>query len=174
MDSSAENQKIVERFAVVTEQFCNLVDAASTLSREEFLTQVYSILPKMIDQAICMPEVVFDDSDEEAPGHADRWGRARLGNEEWQQLYDLLKEKLGDWDSYLQVFDPTKDSEAIGGSLADDLADIYRDLKNVLVKSDTHPIRPEDKIWEWRFSYCSHWGKHAIDVLHVLHFRLHY
>ena len=40
-----------------------------------------------------------------------------------------LKGKLGDWDLYHQVFDPTQDDEA---SLADDIADIYSDLKEGL------------------------------------------
>jgi hypothetical protein len=81
----------------------------------------------------------------------------------------LLKEKLGDWDSYRQVFDPTEDTEAIFGSLADDIADIYRDLQEGLVLCEA---RPQDAIWEWRLLFYSHWGKHAINALLTTHFRL--
>jgi len=35
----------------------------------------------------------------------------------------------GDWNYYNEVFDPTEDSEVIEGSLADDIADIYRELE---------------------------------------------
>jgi hypothetical protein len=83
-----------------------------------------------------------------------------------------LKEKLGEWDQYNQVFDPTQDADAVHGSLADDLADIYRDLKEGLVLKETKLRQPEDLIWEWRFAFHSHWGKHAMDALLTIHFRL--
>jgi len=70
------------------------------------------------------------------------------------------------------VFDPTKDSEAISGSLADDIADIYRDLKKGLELKETYPRQPEAAIWQWRFGFYSHWGKHAMDALLAIHSRL--
>jgi len=42
----------------------------------------------------------------------------------------------------------TRDTEAIHGSLADDIADIYRDLKDGLVLKETRRSQPEDLIWE--------------------------
>jgi hypothetical protein len=167
------NVDTVARFTLVAEQFCAIVDSCPNLSRDELIAQVYSTLPKLIDQAICMPDVELDDSDEEA---SDRFGQrenTRLGHEEWQRLYHILGENLGDWNAYRQVFDPIFDTELIGGSLADDLADIYRDLKEGLVTNESCTASPEDKIWGWRFSFCTHWGKHAIDALSVLHTRLH-
>ena len=98
--------------------------------------------------------------------------KIRPNDEQWGQLYNLLKEKLGDWDGYIQVFDPTQDKEAIFGTLADDLADIYRDLKEGLVLNETHSAHPEDIIWTWRLLYYSHWGHHALDALRTIHFRL--
>jgi hypothetical protein len=95
-----------------------------------------------------------------------------MTDEQWRQLYDLLKEKLGDWDLYWQVFNPTTDKEADCGTLADDIADIYRDLKEGLVLNEKRLARPEDVIWEWRLLYYSHWGKHAIDAMLTIHFRL--
>ncbi len=97
--------------------------------------------------------------------------KARMTQEQWGELCSLLKEKLGDWNLYSPVFDPTKDREAIYGSLADDIADIYRDLKEGLVlHSDLAP--PNDILWEWRLGFYSHWGKHAIDARHTIHFLL--
>ena len=67
---------------------------------------------------------------------------------------------------------PTEDKEAIFGTLADDLADIYRDLKEGLVLREEKLASSADIIFNWRILYYSHWGKHAIDALLVLHFRL--
>ena len=55
--------------------------------------------------------------------------------------------------------------------LADDIADIYRDLKEGLVLSETHQAPPENIIWNWRVLFYSHWGKHAMDALLAIHFR---
>ena len=91
---------------------------------------------------------------------------------EWGRLYELLKDKLEDWDLYWQVFDPTKDSEAIRGSLADDIADIYRDVKEGLDVHNPNLALRQDTICSWRVLYYSHWGQHAINALYTIHFLL--
>lgn len=91
---------------------------------------------------------------------------------EWERLYQSLKEKLGEWNLYWQVFDPTKDSEAIRGSLADDVADVYRDVKEGLDCHNPDSTLQGEAIWVWRVGYYSHWGKHAIDALRTIHFLL--
>lgn len=149
------------------------MDCALSIQKTDLLAQIYQILPKLIDEAISLPDVELSDSDDRVVGNITVFSaKARQNEKEWGQLYNSLKEKLGDWDSYHQVFDPTEDNEAIFGSLADDIADIYRDLKEGLVLSEMHQARPEDIIWHWRLLFYSHWGKHAMDALLAIHFRL--
>lgn len=62
-----------------------------------------------------------------------------------------------------------KNNEAIRGSLADDIADIYFDLKEGFGLRQKHQIQPEKSIWCWRFGFYSHWGKHAMDALRTIH-----
>jgi hypothetical protein len=165
MGNPSNNVEVVDRFVVVAKRFCSIVDSASDMDRTDFVAQIYRILPKIIDQAIEMPDVERSDRQQQKSLVSAR-------QKEWERLYDSLKEKLGDWDLYRQVFDPTQDSEAIFGSLADDIADIYRDLKKGLVLNETSRNLPEDIIWEWRLLFHSHWGKHAIDALLAIHFQL--
>jgi hypothetical protein len=51
--------------------------------------------------------------------------------------------------------------------LADDLADIYRDLSHGL--SILRLGHPESAEWEWSSSFWSHWGRHAVAAMHSLH-----
>ena len=162
MGTTNDNSKVADGFGVVAERFCSAVDSASNLDRAEFVTRIYRILPKLIDEAISLPNVQSSDSDYKKSS-------TRIRLQEWERLYDLLKEKLGEWDRYRQVFDPTQDNEAIFGSLADDVADIYRDLKDGLALNETERREPENAIWEWRLAFQSHWGKHAIDALLTIH-----
>jgi hypothetical protein len=168
-----QNVEVANRFGAVAQQFCSIIESASKIDRASLLTEVYRVLPRLINEAILLPSIESADEDatdeqEQPTSHP----TARMTDEQWGQLYNLLKEKLGDWDLYWQVFDPTTDKEAVCGTLADDIADIYRDLKEGLVLSERHLAQPEDIIWEWRLLYYSHWGKHAIDALLTIHFRL--
>lgn len=61
------------------------------------------------------------------------------------------------------------DSEAIHGSLADDLADIYRDLKEGLTLTSVKEYPSRGIVFEWQYSFETHWGKHAINAIAVLH-----
>jgi len=174
MNTVADNVEIAGRFAGIANRFCSVVDSASGMERTELLLQIYRILPKLIDEAISLPEVKLSDSDDPQGGNSQPAFQVKVRQhvQEWDQLYNLLKKRLGDWDRYSQVFDPTEDNEAIFGSLADDIADIYLDLKEGLVPSETHGTPPEDIIWSWRLLFYSHWGKHAMDALLAIHFRL--
>ncbi len=174
MNTVADNAEIASRFARIANQFCSLVDSALNLERADLLLQIYRILPKLIDEAISLPDLELSDNDEpnEEDGQPGSSTNARQSLQQWDQLYRLLKEKLGDWDRYSQMFDPTMDDKAISGSLADDIADIYRDVKEGLVLAEARAAAPEDVIWDWRLSFYSHWGKHAMDALLAVHFRL--
>src|SRR5579862_327014 len=165
--------EFADRFGTVAKEFCSAVDSASRVDRLTLLTEVYKVLPTLINEAIRLPATELSDDDvTEENGKSLSHPRTRLTDEQWQQLYSLLKEKLGDWDLYFLNVTPTTDKEAVCGSLADDMADIYRDVKEGLVLKEMHLAQPEDVIWNWRLLYCSHWGKHAIDALLTIHFRL--
>lgn len=69
---------------------------------------------------------------------------------------------------YSVMFDPYEfDSAPVTGSLADDAADVYRDLKGGLtVIAEGGAL--ENAVSEWRFGFDHHWGRHAADALHAL------
>jgi hypothetical protein len=54
MGTPNDNAEIADRFGVVAKRFCSTVDSTSNMDRAEFVTQIYRILPKLIDQAIEM------------------------------------------------------------------------------------------------------------------------
>ncbi len=161
-----------DRFTDVAQEFCSAVESATGTDRTDFLVKIYRILPRLIGEAIELPVVSLADEDEEPSEPTTQKPNDRLTHAQWEHLYNLLKEKVGDWDRYMQVFDPTTDNEAVCGSLADDIADVYRDLKEGFILKETHQATPEPIIWEWRLGFYSHWGKHAMDALLTLHFRL--
>lgn len=70
---------------------------------------------------------------------------------------------------YGEVFDTTRvpPEEPTVGDLADDLLDIYTDVKGgLLYFSQGHP---EQAVFHWRFTWGVHWGRHATSALRAMH-----
>ena len=70
-------------------------------------------------------------------------------------------------DIYWEVFDPYVNEPAVAGSLDDDVLDVYGDLHTGLDLWDSTAPRAA-AIWEWRFSFETHWGDHAVDAIRAL------
>jgi hypothetical protein len=172
LDSAHNNAELASQFSLLAEQFCCVVDEAPGLDRAAFLAKVYSLLPKLIDQAISLPYVELNEDAEEIREPADIVEATRRKHLDWQSRFNLLREQLGDWDSYQEVFDPIHDKEALVGSLADDIADIYRELHEILAGPEAQSFSVEEQIWNWQFSFSCHWGEHAIGALRAIYFRL--
>jgi len=77
------------------------------------------------------------------------------------ELYTHLVELLGDRDSYWLEFDRIDDSVTMTGSLADDLTDIYCELKHGLRTVDANP---EQSVHAWLQGFTIHWGQHLTDA----------
>ena len=78
-------------------------------------------------------------------------------------------------DYYGEVYDSNiiPPEEPCIGSLVDDFGDIFKDVvKGLRVYQSGWPATA---LWEWRFSFWSHWGDHATSAIRALHFWLtHY
>ena len=62
-------------------------------------------------------------------------------------------------------------SNAMMGDAVDDLADIYADLRGVAWLLEN--ASPADAVWQFRFGYQSHWGRHLLNLRSYLHWKLY-
>ena len=74
-----------------------------------------------------------------------------------------LRDLLGERDSYWMEYD-AGDEQCRSGSLADDLTDIYCELKYGLTLLDLQPDDPRSAFEGWRTGYRVHWGQHLLDA----------
>jgi hypothetical protein len=95
----------VNRFEPIAQQYCSLVDSRSILDKRDFLVRVYRVLPDLIAKASRLPPVTFPNEETEEQDATIRKIRAEteIKQQEGGELYDALKEKLGDWDLYSMV-----------------------------------------------------------------------
>jgi hypothetical protein len=78
------------------------------------------------------------------------------------ELFSHLRGLLADRDGYFLEFDRAQEgADAMTGSLADDLTDIYCELKSGLRAHETDPARALDA---WSRGYDCHWGQHLVDA----------
>jgi hypothetical protein len=77
------------------------------------------------------------------------------------ELFSHLRGLLGERDGYWMEFDRVGDAEVMTGSLADDLTDIYCELKHGLRLIDSDPRRA---LRGWREGFEDHWGQHLTDA----------
>jgi hypothetical protein len=77
------------------------------------------------------------------------------------EIFSGLRQRLGPNDSYWMEFDVAQDGQFMTGSLADDLTDIYCELKAGLTLLEEEPSLARDN---WRNGYRIHWGQHLVDA----------
>jgi len=171
MTTAPDYAEVVRRFRSVAERFCAIVDDRSRLEKSELILQIYRVLPELIAEAVRLPDVVLNHPDEIDEGEevaTKQRPRLRKSHDGWKILFDSLRAKFGEDDRYREVFNPREDTEAIFGSLSDDIAGIYGDVAEWFI-----PLEGDDEkkeaIWHWRFGFYSHWGHHAIDALRTMH-----
>jgi hypothetical protein len=70
------------------------------------------------------------------------------------------------------MFDPYEGEMPVVASLADDIADIYRDLKKGFALLDAGGSR-DRAVWEWRHGFEHHWGRHAAHALYAVYVLTH-
>lgn len=119
---------------------------------DDWLRRLVRLLPKLHAQ---MSELAGETQDQARACDPDLDARFEL----FSRLHDLLGER----DSYWLEFDGVLGGQAMTGSLADDLTDIYCELKHALNELDAGPD-PAKALKGLRQGYRVHWGQHLVDA----------
>ncbi len=142
--------EISREVATLARHYCALIDSSSA-DQKRWLIGVKEMLPRL--HAI----VASVETDQEYLEHD-----TRVDLDARFELFTLLRMLLGDRDSYWLEFDCAADGvEAMTGSLADDLTDIYCELQQGL---RIYESNPHHAIAAWASGYVQHWGEHLIDA----------
>jgi hypothetical protein len=155
-------------FISTAQRYCLLLEHP-VRDRDAWLADLLATLSTLYAAAPILREFGTPGEDKDLPANF------KLTNDDWHALYRHLQAVLGNDAHYVAFFnpvqaDPLKDRPT-QGDLADDLADIYRDLKPGLTAWNTgddaflHHI-----LFDWlEIGYRHHWGRHAVDALRALH-----
>jgi len=146
----------VTNFVEVARRFCAWTEAQPASTETEVKTAI-EILASLSSAILMTSSLGFGEDIEEE----------RISDSEWKTVY----KRFGSlpFNYYSAFFNPANvgKEDAVVGDLADDLADIYRDIKAGLWLYDQGHVK--EALWEWRQSFQTHWGRHATGALYALH-----
>jgi len=142
----------LKEMADLAGKYCALVEAADDTGLA-WLQKVAALLPRLHAAVAALGD---SDRDVEHSLVADLDARF--------ELYTHLRFLLGERDAYWMEFDADYDKQCMSGSLADDLTDLYCELKHGLRLLETEPQANDGALEFWRCGYKTHWGQHLLDA----------
>jgi hypothetical protein len=160
----AIGEDLVEAFRSLAESYCALVEQIEQLEPDEILRRLSVLLPTLIAKATELPEL------EPTEGY----NAPEISHAAWSERFAAIESTLGHLGGYWTTMEVRSASEpdVVSLPVADDLADIWRDLRGGLDTLTDHGT-VADAVWEWRFNFEIHWGAHAIEALRAVHAALH-
>ncbi len=147
-----EQQRFMELVGTARD-FCRLIDRLPRDS--DWLSPLFRLLPRLHADVVALAdpgggEIVCENAD----------------LDERFALFSQLHARLGEQDVYWLEFDHPEDAQGDGehrtGSLADDLTDIYFELKRGLQLLDA--AGPDAVAHLWEVGFNRHWGQHLVDA----------
>lgn len=143
---SASDSKIAE-MAAVAKDYCELIDRFDGAGVEH----VTRLLPRLHAAIVRLDAPPVKYNYYPLPDYDVRF-----------DLFSRLHKSLGTQDPYWLEYDTDHAGFQMTGSLADDLTDIYFDLKYGLALWDKQ--QPDKASGLWQSSFHLHWGQHLVDA----------
>jgi len=174
MKISEDNLKALSAFSEGASEFCGFIDSLRAGRPDRFYTALEAILPQL--QRLILPV-----REEMAEKKLKARDALAMTHEQWQDIAKVIGEAVRHethdvavWHRSIRPNEAVAElSEFEAGSaemLWDDLADIYRDLRNGLAlwKIGDENGRAE-AAWAWRWNYAHHWGRHLFRAMLTIH-----
>ncbi len=155
--------KATVEFVTVANDYCTFLTTANELSRQEFAESLQRFIPLIYYRGSLLPKV---------DGNDEGLIEDTVTEEEYNDLFAVVRERFGEYDDYLEIFDEADSyrDEPVVQTISEKCADIYQDLKNFLnsYRTGVEPVM-EEALWTLNNSFELFWGKACADVMKALH-----
>lgn len=155
------SRQVVE-FAASANEYCKYLESTQDINGIEILKVMQRLLPFIYLRASLLPllEPVLEETNEKTVTEFD-----------WIRMHDNLLSKMGNNDPFPVIVSAGDPSDGLyTGSIAENLTDIYQDLKDFIVsyKSGKEEVM-NDAVWEVLMNFEEFWGKKLLSVLSAIH-----
>ncbi len=153
----------VIEFVAVANEYCSYAEQAEGFEKRDFIDKSRKILSLLYYKATLLPrtEPFYEEGNEKF-----------VTEEDWNHVHHAILKKLGKHNDYPEVFDPVyRDTEdQVGGSIAEDMADIYQDLRDFLMVYRMGTVElMNDSLWECILNFEQYWGQKLVNSLRAIH-----
>ena len=161
-DDPIVSRNVLEMITVAHE-YCTFIEKASDYKTEDILDYLQKICPLIYLKGSLLPEVEV-----EFPEANERF----VVEEDWEKIFTTLREKFQSIDEYwFHDYNSVDMNDPIKGSLADNFADIYQDLKDftLLYQKSSHAAK-ENAVHEIKALFTTHWGFLIVSAHRYIHY----
>lgn len=158
---AALSRTVVEMFTVANE-YCIFMSEVESSSREYLLGYLSKISPLIYLKGTLLPAITPSDPDASV---------RFVTEEEWQNLFNLLRQKFSPDDEFWYIDPETLDYEnPVKGSLAEHFTDVYHEMKDfILLYSRESMTDKENALYNLQSSFAGRWGARLAAALPILH-----
>lgn len=151
-------------FVTVAVEYCIFLESFQGLTIEEFTGKMTKILPLLYLKAQLLPETEKDEDTETAD--------QSVTEEDYNFILEKVTAVMAQYNDYLEVFvqDMRYSDEPILAHIAENLADIYQDIRNfVAVYQRGIEEHMYDALLLCISNFKHYWGQSLVNVLRALH-----
>lgn len=156
-DDLTRSRAVIEMLTVANE-FCLFFEDAEKQEVSDILTYFHRLGPLLYLKGSLLP--IAEVSDE---AFAERF----VTEEQWEDIFKTLRDKLGPEERYY-IHDHNYDTQE--ASLADNLADIYQDMKDFVMLYQKNILESrQNAVAQIRSLFPGHWGPLVLQALGAVH-----
>jgi hypothetical protein len=155
-----KSNQVLEMITVAND-FCVFTESVKDKDAAAILSYYQKVLPLLHIKGSLLPDIEV--SDESA-------NVKYVSEEHWQEVFTALELKFGKDDKY---WFPDHNNDLIKDSLADNLADIYQDMKDfVVLFQDARLASKENAVADLKALFATHWGLRTTKAAYKIHLTL--
>ena len=157
------SRKVMEMITVANE-FCIFIEETEKYEKLQMLAYLERVIPLLYLKGSLLPDVEVSD---------DTANERFVTEEQWEMVFRELKRKFGKEDTFI-ANENTGEKETLKYSLAENIADIYQDMKDFLLlyQQNTMAAR-ENAVYYCKLYFESRWGYRSVRSLYAIHHLLH-
>lgn len=152
-----KSRQVLEMITVAND-FCIFTESLKDKEPKDIANYYQKVLPLLYIKGSLLPDIEPNDSSANTK---------YVTEEHWQEIFMAAEEKFGKDDKY---WFPDQNNDLMKESIADNLADIYQDMKDFIVLfQDARLASKENAVADLKFLFGIHWGARISKALYHLH-----
>lgn len=162
METNTVSSKNVMEMLTVANEYCHFIEKAHEYETKDILDYLQKMFSLLYLKGALLPEIEV-----QVPEANERF----VTEKTWESIFNELRNKFKPNDEFW-VMDHIdfKDNDPIKASLADNLTDIYQDLKDfVLLYAKGTEAAKENAVHDCRLFFQTHWGYRLVQSQKYIH-----